>query len=102
MTGPARTTGPARMTGIVRCLVVRAVVCLLVGHLLLTVSWAAEYRHPALDDVPRITATRRGIAGDPLNVAFVGSLEELHLSLSAAGWFPTPCSLERLPPEAAT
>jgi hypothetical protein len=47
-----------------------------------------DKRHPALDDVPRITITKRGLPGDPLNVAFVGSLEELHLAMLAAGWYP--------------
>src|SRR5580704_15525699 len=44
--------------------------------------------HPGLEGVPRLTLTKRGTPGDPLNVAFVGSLEDLHLAMLEAGWFP--------------
>jgi hypothetical protein len=72
-----------------RLFVVLAIANLLIADVLLPVVWAGyEKRHPALDDVPRITQTKRGIPGDPLNIAFVGSLEELHLAMLAAGWFP--------------
>ena len=49
---------------------------------------AGVERHPGLEGVPRLTLTKRGIPGDPLNVAFVGSLEDLHLAMLEAGWFP--------------
>ena len=50
--------------------------------------WGQVDRHPGLEGVPRVTVTKRGIPGDPLNVAFVGSLEDLHLDMLEAGWFP--------------
>ena len=66
-----------------------AIACLLVANVLPCVGWAqSEKRHPALADLPRVTRTKRGISGDPLNVAFVGSLEDLHLAMLEAGWFP--------------
>ena len=78
-----------RVGEFVRLFVVLAIVSLLIASVLLPVGWCGdEKRHPALDDVPRITLTKRGLPGDPLNVAFVGSLEELHLAMLAAGWFP--------------
>jgi len=43
--------------------------------------------HPALARCPRHTTTSRGNQGDPVNVAFVGTDEELHRMLSAAGWY---------------
>ena len=43
--------------------------------------------HPALARAPRVTMTKHGNAGDPVNVAFVGSEEELHRTLAAAGWY---------------
>jgi hypothetical protein len=61
---------------------------LLVGQNLQPNCRAQTDRHPGLEGVPRVTLTKRGIPGDPLNVAFVGSLEDLHLALLEAGWFP--------------
>jgi len=43
--------------------------------------------HPALSRSPRHTTTARGHQGDAVNVAFVGSEEDLHRTLSAAGWY---------------
>jgi LssY C-terminus len=72
-----------------RYFVILAIVYLLIAYFLLPAGWGQyEKRHPALDDAPRITHTKKGIPGDPLNVAFVGSLEDLHLALLEAGWFP--------------
>lgn len=47
-----------------------------------------ERRHPALDDVGTRSYTSVGIPGDPFNVAFVGSEDDLHKKMLAAGWFP--------------
>lgn len=43
--------------------------------------------HPALARSPRHTTTAQGRQGDAVNVAFIGSEEELHRALHAAGWF---------------
>ena len=43
--------------------------------------------HPALPRSPRHTATAAGHVGDAVNVAFIGTEEELHRVLSAAGWY---------------
>jgi hypothetical protein len=48
----------------------------------------AEHRHPALDNAPTITHTKAGIPGDPLNVALVGSRDDVESIMKAAGWFP--------------
>ena len=78
-----------RIGELVRLSAILAIIYLLLAYLLLPVGWGRyEKRHPAIDDAPRVTHTKRGIAGDPLNVAFVGSLEELHLAMLDAGWFP--------------
>jgi hypothetical protein len=51
--------------------------------------------HPALENAPRVTATKHGRPGDPVNVALVGTEEELHRALSAAGWYAAdPITLE--------
>ncbi|MFM8735609.1 MAG: LssY C-terminal domain-containing protein [Pirellulales bacterium] len=43
--------------------------------------------HPALARAPRHTTTSRGHQGDAVNVAFIGTDEELHRALAAAGWY---------------
>jgi len=43
--------------------------------------------HPAIARAPRHTRTKHGHQGDPVNVAFVGTDEELHRVLAAAGWY---------------
>jgi hypothetical protein len=43
--------------------------------------------HPAIARAPRHTRTKHGHQGDPVNVAFVGTEEELHRVLAAAGWY---------------
>ncbi len=45
-------------------------------------------RHPAFDDNPRITTTGDGHPGDPLNVALIGTSDELDGIMQAAKWFP--------------
>ncbi len=42
--------------------------------------------HPALLDSPTHTSTSSGRIGDAINVAFIGSEEELHHMLSTSGW----------------
>jgi hypothetical protein len=51
--------------------------------------------HPALARSPRHTTTSRGHQGDAVNVAFVGTEEELHQALAVAGWYAAdPVTLE--------
>lgn len=51
--------------------------------------------HPALARAPRHTTTGHGMQGDPVNVAFVGTDEELHRTLAVAGWYAAdPITLE--------
>ena len=53
--------------------------------------WAWERyvrRHPQFADVPGLTQTADGHPGDPLNVAIVGTEEELLRAMHAAGWVP--------------
>jgi hypothetical protein len=53
-----------------------------VAPLLLT-----HYEHnPALETVPKRTRTRRGFEGDPVNVALVGTAEEIATAFAKAGW----------------
>ncbi|NDC62543.1 MAG: hypothetical protein EBZ59_00810 [Planctomycetia bacterium] len=43
--------------------------------------------HPALARSPTHTTTAQGLQGDAVNVAFVGTEEELHRALAAARWY---------------
>ncbi len=43
--------------------------------------------HPAISQAPRHTMTSQGRQGDAVNVAFIGSEEELHRMFAAAGWY---------------
>jgi hypothetical protein len=45
-------------------------------------------RHPSFDDTPRITLMGDKHPGDPLNVALVGTQDELDLIMLKAGWYP--------------
>jgi hypothetical protein len=47
-----------------------------------------EGRHADLRDSPRVTQTASGIPGDPLNIALVGTEEEIIRAMIAAGWNP--------------
>jgi len=61
----------------------------LVAYLIMPAVWQrTAARHPALDDAPRISHTKNGIPGDPLNVGLVGSERDLVRALAAANWQP--------------
>ena len=45
-------------------------------------------RHPSLEDIPRVTYTKAGIPGDPLNVALIGTETQVKRIMLAAKWFP--------------
>ena len=59
------------------------------AYLLIPSIWSRyERRHPALAGAPTITHTGSGIPGDQLNVALIGSEENLHRAMLAAHWYP--------------
>lgn len=45
-------------------------------------------RDPALAENPRLTHTKTGLPGDPLNIEVIGSEAELIRAMTAAGWNP--------------
>jgi hypothetical protein len=62
---------------------------LLASYLLVPGWWRLhESRHPVLTNGPRVTTTRAGIPGDPLNLAIVGSEDDLLAAMLSAGWHP--------------
>jgi hypothetical protein len=62
---------------------------LLVAYVILP-QWGKEEAlwHPDRLDGARLTHTAGGLPGDPLNISFVGSAEEIGQSLLATGWKP--------------
>ncbi len=66
-----------------------AALYLLIAYLVLPHAWERYARkHPSFDDDPRITKTKDGHPGDPLNVALIGTEGEVKGAMAAAGWVP--------------
>ena len=86
----ARTT-PRQRRWIVRGLEILAVVValwLLAAYVVLPALWRHFEHHPALEDAPRTSVTAQGIPGDPLNVALIGTEEQVVRAMLGAGWEP--------------
>ena len=62
---------------------------LLAAYVLAPLFWReAIDLHPALAGAPHVTRTMNGIPGDPVNLALIGSEEEVVLAMTKAGWVP--------------
>jgi hypothetical protein len=65
------------------------VVYLALAYLLMPWVWKFYlHYHPWLNSDPRLTQTSTGHAGDPLNVALIGTEAEVRGSMKAANWHP--------------
>jgi hypothetical protein len=74
---------------IVRLVVMLVVVWLVAAYFLLPFAWRfATRHHPAVEGMPRITVTANRIPGDPLNIALVGTEEDVDAAMLDAGWLP--------------
>lgn len=75
---------------VARLALVALVVALVVGVAVTHVVAPLLFRHyehnPALAGVPKETRDRAGHAGDPVNVALVGTAAEVHGAFERAGW----------------
>ena len=72
-----------------RFVVALALAYFVVAYLLAPRLWKRhERKHPNLRAGPTLTQTASGIPGDPLNIALVGSEEDVIRSFAAAGWYP--------------
>src|SRR5271170_3048757 len=61
---------------------------ILLAYVILPWAWE-HYEHlPALEDSPKVTRTKDGLPGDPLNIALVGSKEEVITAMTLAHWTP--------------
>jgi hypothetical protein len=78
-----------RTVSLLRCFAGAVLFYVVVAYGVLPLLWHRhEKRHPALADTAEITHTASGIPGDPLNVALVGTGEDIHLAMLAAKWYP--------------
>src|SRR5579871_856350 len=63
-------------------------VYLVAAYLIVPALWLRyARRHPAFDDVPRITSTADHHPADPLNVALIGTEKEVKKIMVAAKWY---------------
>ena len=61
----------------------------MIAYLVMPAWWYGYERlHPSLRDIPGVTHTTVGIPADPVNVAVIGTREELLLAMKAAKWYP--------------
>ena len=80
---PRRRWRPLRALGVLVGL------WLLAAYFVLPWLWTEHERHhPALEGAPRVTVNADGIPGDALNVALIGSRQEVIRALLATGWKP--------------
>ncbi|HVA45410.1 MAG TPA: LssY C-terminal domain-containing protein [Pirellulales bacterium] len=63
-------------------------VYLVVAYAILPLLWRHFEHHRVMSDAPKTAVTSDGIPGDPLNVALVGSHDEVVAAMLAAGWSP--------------
>jgi len=80
----------------IRSLALVIAIYFLAAYVIVPAIWRHIARHhPALSGIPTITHTKDGISGDPLNVALIGTREQLTEAMLAAGWHPAdPITLE--------
>lgn len=66
-----------------------ALLYLIVAYGIAPQAWRRDVRdHPQLFDAPRITHTPSGIPGDPINLALLGTKEEVLRAMFRAKWAP--------------
>src|SRR6516165_10086473 len=64
-------------------------VYLVVAYLLMPSVWKRYTgKHPSLEDLPGVTYTADGIPADPINVALIGTKDEVIKIMLAAKWHP--------------
>src|SRR5438128_3275731 len=71
-------------------LIIALLLAYLIGaYALIPALWMRyAHRHPAFDDVPRLTLTGDDHPGGPINVALIGTETELKKIMVANNWYP--------------
>ncbi|TWT29597.1 hypothetical protein KOR34_51510 [Posidoniimonas corsicana] len=79
---------PSRARLILKRVALGLMLYVAVAYLALPFAWEwYAHDHPRFDDSPRLTKTHDGHPGDPLNVALVGSREDIERVMAAAKWY---------------
>jgi len=85
---PASTIPPRRRRWL-HLFVGVLLIYLLVAYIVMPQFWGRyAHHHPALDAIPNIAHTGKGMPGDPLNVSLMGTEAELKKIMLAAKWYP--------------
>ena len=88
-TATSQTVRRSRHRRLVSYALILLVTYLMSAYMLVPFAWKRHFaRHPALDNVPGVTRTGSGIPGDPINVALVGSKNDVIKILLLAKWDP--------------
>jgi hypothetical protein len=86
---PLSQLPPRKRRRALRTLFALIVLYVAAAYVLIPMAWKTyAHRHPTFDDNPRITATGDGHPGDPLNVALIGTKEQIEAIMKAAKWDP--------------
>ena len=84
---PAAPRHRSRRRQIARLVAVVLVIYVAAAYVVVPLFWSRFFhRHPSLEDLPGITYTGDGHPGDPLNVALIGTKEQVMAIMKAAGW----------------
>jgi hypothetical protein len=60
----------------------------IVGYLIPPATWSRIEHEPQLSHRPMLTATARGIPGDPINIGLIGTREDVISAFHIFGWYP--------------
>jgi hypothetical protein len=72
-----------------RALILLLLTYALIAYVSLPLIWRwRTNHHPSFDQIPTVTRTSNGIAGDPVNVAIVTTEADLNHIMLEAGWVP--------------
>ena len=73
---------------LLKILAITGIVYYALAYLVAPLVWTHYEHHPKLENAPKFTLTHEGISGDPLNIGFVGSKDDLIHSMITSGWLP--------------
>ena len=57
------------------------------AYVVLPWAWTHYEHQKGLAGLTMVTQTSQGIPGDPINVGLVGTREDVHCAMHAAGWY---------------
>jgi hypothetical protein len=86
---PALSTKRTRFRRTSMVLLAVLILYVIGAYILVPALWIGyAHRHPAFDDVPRLTLTGDDHPGGPINVALIGTESQLKRIMLAAKWYP--------------